>query len=114
MREPENRIGFGLSHMLERERLRDVGKTESAQRLSSFVDAGIRIRQGVEFAAAWFVQPSWSDLSDVRAHLLSELEVELVGSLSLTLSFALSHDSEPPPDVRRTDWSIDTGLSYEL
>lgn len=105
---------LGLSHMVEIERIEDVEGTDTDQRLSLFTILEGKLREGVVLELTSFVQPLWSDLSDMRAIIAASLRVAVVGSLSLTLNYDLQHDTEPPDGVQETDWKLRAGLAYEL
>jgi hypothetical protein len=105
---------LGLSHMVEIERIEDAGGTDTDQRLSLFAILEGKLREPVVLELTSFVQPLWSDLSDMRAILAASLRVAIVGSLSLTLNYDLQHDTEPPDGVQETDWKLRAGLAWEL
>ncbi len=105
---------LGASHMVEVERIEDASGTDTDQRLSVFAILEGKLSEPVVVEVTSFVQPLWSDFSDMRAILAASLRVTLVGSLAMTLNYDLQHDTEPPAGVEDTDWKLRAGLAYEL
>ena len=108
------RLALGLAHMLEREELEGLDDGSTRQRLSAFLDLGLPLGTNASLSATTFVQPLWEDFSDVRISASLELAARVVGDLSLVSSLEIAHDSEPPPDVEETDWTVRSGLRLAL
>lgn len=106
--------GVGVAHMFEWEKLSGGGSKAVQKRMSAFVDLELATRKGVKVTATGFVQPRWKSFSDYRAIADLGVEATLAGSLSLTTGFDWSYDARPAPGVKRTDWSVSTGLSLSL
>ncbi len=108
------RVSVGLAHMVEFERIEDLGGSATSHRLSSFLVANAPLREGLEVEATVFAQPRWQDFNDLRAVASGALRVDLTKRLKLVVGASLQHDARPPEGVKETDWSTRTGLSFDL
>lgn len=103
-------LSWGLAHMIERESLRGIEGERTVQRLSSFVDFRVPLRDNAGLSLTAFVQPMWADFGDVRATVSAQVEAKIAGPVSLVGTAQIGHDSEPPAEVEETDWTVRTGI----
>lgn len=101
---------LGASQMWESERIQDEEGHTNVQRLSAFTSVETELREGIVLDALVFYQPRWADFSDWRVFGQIELDIELNGFLSLFTGYQIQHDSQPPDDVEKTDWTTTTGF----
>jgi len=109
----ERRIGLGVSAMYESEELTD-GTTSDTTRFSTYLDLRRDLKEYLHFAIVGWYQPRFSDFSDARASAIADLDVELAKTLALVLSGTWEYDSSPPAGIKKTDWSLRTGLRVSL
>lgn len=114
VRGERRQVVVGLAHMVEIEEIQDQAGRDTDQRISTFVDVVIGLGEGARLSARAFVQPRWSDLSDLRAIAALDLQSRVVASLSLFVTGSLVHDSHPPDRVEETDWGVKSGLRVDL
>lgn len=112
------RLAFGTDYMLEHERLDlPVGAPGPASTLvsrwSNYVSVSYASRPRLAAAATIYAQPRFDDFSDTRILGDAQLAVQLVGSVSLTVSSHLRYDSQPPQGIRPVDTALTTGVTLE-
>jgi putative salt-induced outer membrane protein YdiY len=61
-----------------------------------------------------YLQPSIERFGNFRASEQAAITVGLTNTLDLKLALDISHDSEPPAGVERTDTKFTTGLAYRF
>ena len=113
------RVWFGAAYMFEYEHLdlddAAVHPNEtSSHRLSSYLSTSIGLGRDATLVSTVYVQPRIDDLEDAR--VLGELGVsaELFSPVSLSVSFRLRYDGDPPDDVRELDTTLGSGLSISF
>lgn len=60
-----------------------------------------------------YAQPRFDDFGDIRVLADGRVAVQLVGSLSLTVSSTVRYDSRPPNTIRPVDTMTEAGVSIE-
>lgn len=110
------RLTAGTGYMFERERLELAdGATHPAatdvSRWTSYLSLHFREGERLSIASTFYAQPRLADLADVRALADARLGVQLVGSLSLTVTTRLRLDSRPPDGIADLDTTLTTGVS---
>lgn len=110
---------LGLAYMFEHEELGIPAeathpRTTSHHRLSSFLTVSFAPRQGLALASTSYVQPRLDDVDDLRVLSQSRLAVQLIGPLSLDVTFDLAYDADPPDEVERLDTSLKTGIGVRF
>jgi hypothetical protein len=107
--------GVGATWMLEGDELTDDNRgmfTEN--RLSFFGSLYSTGSEEAKVDVVMFYQPRVDDFSDARAFVAASVEVDIIGGLYLLLRYNLTHDSEPPPGVLRTDQTLRSGIGLRL
>jgi putative salt-induced outer membrane protein YdiY len=61
-----------------------------------------------------YYQPSVSEPSDYRVIDDMKLVSKLSEKISLKVGIIISHDSEPPRDIKQTDSSLKVGISVNF
>ena len=104
---------YSVEELEKRTGLTDDG-TETLWRANSYVLFRYKINDTVRFANTLYYQPRLSDTQDYRLLEQATLTVNLSDQLDLTLSLDISHDSQPPQLVEKTDTSYLTGITYRF
>lgn len=117
--EPDLEFYLGIAYMREMETYTPAAtiageSQKNVHRASIFLSFLKRLDDRLGFHVTSYYQPSLEDSKDRRLSLETGLKVNLVGSLDLTLSAQVSHDSDPPPGVERMDVSSQTGVSLSI
>ena len=66
----------------------------------------------VKFDLTAYYQPKFEDFSDYRLTFVSQLDITIVGQLSVLPSLNYAYDSSPPSGVRVDDSSTRVSLRY--
>lgn len=119
--EKQNQIGLylGVGAFYSRETLEyrpgltDHG-SENFGRASFYLSYKHQLNAQVSLASTTYLQPRLDDGDDYRALEQASLAVKMSDDLSLKLSLDISHDSQPPQTVEKTDVSYMTGVSYRF
>ena len=104
---------YSVEELEKRTGLTDDG-TETLWRANSYVLFRYKINDTVRFANTLYFQPRLSDAQDYRLLEQATLTVNQSAQLDLTLSLDMSHDSQPPQLVEKTDTSYLTGITYRF
>jgi Protein of unknown function, DUF481 len=112
------RLAIGTAYMLEHERLDlPLGAPGPANttvsRWSNYVSVSYGSAPRLATVATVYAQPRFDDFGDARILADARLAVQLVGSVSLTVSSHLRYDSQPPPSIRPVDTALTTGVTLE-
>lgn len=116
-RESVGVVHFGLGAFYSRERIDDSypdGGTESLWRTNSYLVLKYQLSENAVLGSTTYYQPAMGDSHDFRALEQAGLKVKINDTLSLTLSYDLRYDSEPPIGVERRDTTTATTLSLEF
>lgn len=114
---PAVNVAFGLSYMFESEELNgsetlaDGGKTDQANRLSSYLMAKFMISPDIGLLNTVYYQPRLDDFGgDWR--LLNQLDVSLKLSekFALVVGYEVSYDTAPPESIKELDTSTNVKL----
>lgn len=70
--------------------------------------------EGLLAQTAAYLQPRVDDPSDLRFLSESQVDVRVIGDLSLGLRLTVLHDTRPPPDVEPTDLRLTNVLKLAL
>ncbi|WP_455207605.1 DUF481 domain-containing protein [Kaarinaea lacus] len=107
---------LGLGAFYEREDL-DVDttlgedETSEAVRGNLYLVLKFNFNENVSLVSSTYYQPDFSQFSDFRAIEDLSLVSKLTERLALKIGLDVSHDSQPPPAVERTDASVRIGFS---
>lgn len=112
-------IYLGLGGFYEHEKLDVNGspaidETEETVRGSTYLILKYQFNTNVSLVSSTYYQPALDDLSDFRATENASLVSKLTDDLSFKAGLNIRHDSEPPPDVDKTDTSISIGFSVNF
>jgi putative salt-induced outer membrane protein YdiY len=112
-------IDAGTSYMFEVEEV-DVpagaehpDRTE-VSRWSSYVGLRWKMSDNASLSATGYVQPQIDEFDDVRVISSGALDTKLGGAFTLTVSYSIRHDSEPPDDIESTDTQVGTQLGVSF
>jgi hypothetical protein len=106
---------LGAAYMRERENLTDddTGST-GYDRADFFVSVLGRLSDHVVLDLYGFYLPLITDFANSRVSFGSNLDVTLVGKLTLVTGFRYAHDSTPPAGVEEDDFWLRTGIRYRF
>ncbi|MCL7972059.1 MAG: DUF481 domain-containing protein, partial [marine benthic group bacterium] len=105
----------GASYMRERETLTDDDSGAATRDRGNFFASLLgRPTDQLRVDAHAFYQPVLTDWSDARLSAGSNLDVLLVGELTLVIGFRLAYNSQPAPGVEETDFWLRTGLRFRF
>jgi hypothetical protein len=118
-RRPGFQLAFGTAWMLESERYElPAGAAHEREpvshRWSNYVVLRGRFDERVTLTWTAYAQPRFDDFADVRVLSESSLGVALSETLTLTTTFRLRHDGDPPDGIEDLDTRLSTGLAIEL
>ena len=104
-------VFVGTSYLAEWENLdrahADSGDSLAfAHRWNNYVKVSAQGTERLELGATVYLQPRFDKLSDFRLLAESFLEVGITDVVSVKLSATLRHDSEPPVQVKTTDFAL--------
>jgi putative salt-induced outer membrane protein YdiY len=104
-------LGFGS--LFENEEL-DDNSVDQTVRGSFYLSIKHEVRKDVNLMSTTYLQPSIERFGNFRASEQAAITVGLTNTLDLKLALDISHDSEPPAGVERTDTKFTTGLAYRF
>jgi len=102
---------LGAAYMRESEDLTDDDSGPTRRNRGSFFASIFgRLTEQALVDLYAFYQPVITDWSNARASVGSNLDVALVGQLTLVVGFRFAYNSEPAPEVEKDDMWLRTGL----
>jgi len=105
----------GAAYMRDREDLTDDDTGAVGQNRASFFASVLgRLTDQILVDMYGFYQPVLNDFSDARASLGSNLDVTLVGQLTLVTGIRFAHNSRPAAGVEKDDFWLRTGLRFKF
>jgi putative salt-induced outer membrane protein YdiY len=111
---------FGVAYMFEYERLDDkvgtidAGADYTTQRMSTYLVFTSALNDVVTFAETVYLQPNLADLADFRLLNETQLQVKLTDHFTFKTALVIAHDASPPDTVKKTDTSMQTGISFKF
>lgn len=110
------RLAFGLTPMVEFERLdAETGEPDATLvRLSHYLATRLQISEWAAVSNIVYAQPAVGAWGDVRVLNDLTLDVELARGVAVRTAAHLRYDSQPPPDVAKTDVEVRNGLVIAL
>lgn len=110
-------FGAGTALMLEHEQLAlpdtAVHAAETTViRSSTFLTLRLVPGEQIVITSTTYIQPQVTDLGDVRLLESFRLASPISDELSLTVSFDMRFDSDPPDGIARLDTTLRTGITY--
>jgi len=117
---PDRRVVYlGLGAMFEHERLKfQSGATDA--RVSDMVRGNAylvfksRLNAQTRLISTTYIQPDFGDPTDFRLLENAAIDVRLAGAIDVRLSLEVRHDSRPPQQVKKTDVTYASGLTYHF
>jgi putative salt-induced outer membrane protein YdiY len=115
----ERAMYLGLGGFYEREQL-DIDSTNNIEQTNETVRGNIylvmkyQFNSHVSLVSSTYYQPAVDEVSDYRAIEDASIVSKLTDGLSLRMGVNVQHDSRPPPEVKKTDSSINVGLSVNF
>jgi hypothetical protein len=113
-------LALGLSYMFEHERteqdtLPQAGTRTSHHRLSSYLTARLALAANIICNQTIFFQPRLDAFTgDFRILSISDLAIPLSKRFSLTCSFELAWDKDPPATVKKVDTMLTLGAGWSF
>jgi putative salt-induced outer membrane protein YdiY len=101
-------------YMFEHEVLLEDNRNYYKHRLSSYLAYNQKINSYISFNNIVYFQPVVADFSDHRVMLQSSLKFKLTKIIGFSVNFNLLNNSNPPPGVKHTVYSIRNGLEVRL
>lgn len=84
---------------------------ETVGRWSNYLTGRLALGGHADIALTGYIQPRLDAMDDLRVLNESVLSVVAVGELSVTVTFRLRYDSDPPDGVDEMDTTLKTGIS---
>lgn len=106
-------LSIGASPMLEIEK-EESDDALARGRMSTFLSARGKVDERTSLDLTTFVQPAMDEPADTRAVATGALRVEVAGGLAVQVNGRVQYDARPAPDVKETDWKVQTGLTWSL
>ena len=116
-------IGFGGFYSREKrnketETNSSNGQSESlkevAVRWNSYLSLKMPFNKIISLHVSLYFQPQIKDFKDYRLLEEASLETKVTNNFSLFITHSLSHDNEPPHNVKKTDSEITSFLRYKF
>ena len=79
-------------------------------RLSSYISGHVQLNSLLSFAHVSYLQPKLFDLDDLRISSATTLQIQLNNAISFQTSIHVIYDTNPPPGVVRTRYSMRNGI----
>lgn len=111
-------LGTGVmweEERLDRERLRAAeGDLTRVLRAANLMAVRWKIRDGTRLRGVTYAQPELGEPDDFRILTDLTLSTALGGGVDLNVTFRWRHDSEPPADLDRNDFTLGSGLELNF
>lgn len=109
----DGQVALGLGAMSDYEKLKADRGEGLIARFSSYLSLSEALAEKkIKISLTGYYQPKVSDSSDYRLIAIGQLEVTVVGKLSLVPTFSYTYDSRPPTDVQVDDSETKLLLRY--
>jgi putative salt-induced outer membrane protein YdiY len=106
-------VYFGFGALFENEEL-DDNSVDQTGRGSFYLSIKHEVKKDINLISTTYLQPAIDRPGDFRASEQAAVTVGLTDTLDLKLTLDISHDSEPPVGVERTDTKFTTGITYRF
>lgn len=107
-------VGAGAYYTEEKYDYGPYSVTENYARLSTYVTYRHLLSDTVSIANTLYLQPRFSQPSDLYAYNLLTLAVKLSATLQLQLNVESQYDSDPILDLKRYDHNYYTAIVYQF
>lgn len=109
----DGQVALGLGAMSDYEELKNGDGEGFTARYTSYVSLSEALMdKKVKISLTGYYQPKVGQLSDYRITAIGQLEVSMIGKLSLVPTFSYAYDSRPPTDVQVDDSETKLLLRY--
>lgn len=110
---------FGLSYMPEYEELSvgafaDSGVTRWHHRVSAYSSTSVRFTDRLRLDFTLYGQPALEEFTNARMFGELGFSIQVMGPLSVNLSWVMQLDTKPPESIRPVDSVRKVGLTLEL
>ena len=107
---------LGLGGFAERERFVDLATTETNYRANVYLTAEIplSLANASTLSLSAYVQPKFSDPSDLRSIAMIKFETQLTQAFSMDLTVAFDNDSNPLSGVDAQNLRYSSGITYKF
>ena len=112
----QRRVLLGLGGFAEREQFLDLATTETNYRANLYLTAEIplSLANASTLSLSAYVQPKFSDPSDLRSIAMIKFETQLTQTFSIDLTVAFDHDSNPLSGVDAQNLRYSSGITYKF
>jgi len=113
-KDEKGNVSYGVTPMLELERLEGHDDHLARGRLSVFLHIARHLSDSARLDLVAFWQPLFSDFSDSRATANLVFTVDMIGEVDLKVGVNVEDNATPPVGVERTDWQTYMGLGLDF
>ena len=110
----QSKLYTAALYMFENEALTEDLGTRTNHRLSSYVAFNWKLNDHIAMNNIMYFQPVISDFANHRIMIQSGLKIKISKILGFSVNFSLLNDSNPPPGIRNTVYSVRNGLEVRL
>lgn len=110
----KSRMYAATLYMFENEVLIEGKSSRINHRLSNYLAFNWQVNSHIAMNNIAYIQPVISDFSDRRFMLQSSLKFKISKVIGFNVNFNLLNDSNPPPGIKHTVYSIRNGLEIRL
>jgi len=117
LEERQQFLGLGLFYSeekLDQAQLLNEDAEQSYTRVNFYSLNRLTWSQNTKLYFTFYAQPVINDWKDYRLLGIASLNVAIDSNLKLKISYNLTHDSEPPALVKKTDSRYVTGFEYSF
>jgi len=110
------RVLLGVGGFAEREQFVDLATTETSYRANVYLTSEIplNLANASTLSLSAYVQPKFSDPSDLRSIAMIKFETQLTQSFSMDLTVAFDNDSNPLSGVDAQNLRYSSGITYKF
>jgi hypothetical protein len=111
----ENSKLFAASlYMFENELVVEESESHSNHRTSSYVAYSWEVNDHVSMNNIMYFQPVINNFEDHRIMLQSSIKFRITKIVGLSINFNILNDSDPPPGIKHTVYSVRNGLEVRF
>ena len=112
----QRRVLLGLGGFAEREQFVDLVAAETNYRANVYVTAEVPLNftNQTTLSLSAYVQPKFSDPSDLRSIAMIKFETQLTQAFSMDLTVAFDNDSNPLSGVDAQNLRYSSGITYKF
>lgn len=110
----QSKLYTAVLYMFENEALTEGLGTQTNHRLSSYVAFNWKLNNHIAMNNIMYFQPVISDFANHRIMIQTGLKFKISRFLEFAVNFNLLNDSNPPPGIRNTVYSVRNGLELRF